>query len=95
MRGVLRTSEAYVDRSPVLVAFELRDAAGNIRVATGGVTVTLTVSRSGGGSEAAVRAVVLHRYGVLPGRRGVTAEPRTRAAAAAKKALRPAEQSGI
>ena len=52
VRGVLRTSEAYVDRSVVLAAFELRDAAGNSQVSSSGVSVTLTASR-GGNSQTA------------------------------------------
>ena len=57
VRGVLRTSEAYVDRSVVLAAFELRDAVGNSRVSTGGVSVTLSVSDGSGNSQGAICAL--------------------------------------
>ena len=45
IRGVLRTSHVYADRSNILVAYQCRDAAGNHRVSTHGIEVTLTVTR--------------------------------------------------
>ena len=41
VRGVLRTTDAYADRSTVLVTFELLDEAGSRRVSTDGVRVEL------------------------------------------------------
>jgi hypothetical protein len=49
-RGLLRTVEAYVDRSRVLVAYQLHDKDFNVRVSTAGLSVVLMVRPESGAS---------------------------------------------
>lgn len=48
--GLLRTPTAFIDRSVVLVTFQLLDAARNVRVSVNGLSVDLTLSFTGNGA---------------------------------------------
>ena len=43
IRAVLRTTHAFIDRRQVRVTFQLRDAYGNVRVSTSGLSVQLSL----------------------------------------------------
>ena len=47
IRGVLRTLDVHVDRNKVMVAYQLHDAHGNVRVKTQGLAVEYALSASG------------------------------------------------
>ena len=49
IHSILRTTDAYIDRSVVLVAYQLRDIAGSSRVSSHRITVSMAVERVGGG----------------------------------------------
>ena len=44
LRAVLRTTRVFVDRPQVEVTYQLRDAAGNVRVTMSGLSVTFTLA---------------------------------------------------
>ena len=50
VRAVLRTTHAFIDRPQVRVSFQLRDAYGNVRIRTSGLSVQLSMEESGTGS---------------------------------------------
>ena len=58
LRAVIRTTRVFVDRPQVKVVYQLRDAAGNVRVTTTGLSVTFNlIDESAGVSVAGCIAV--------------------------------------
>ena len=59
VRGILRSVDAHVDRSQVMVAYQLHDSHGNVRVMTQGLAVDFALSASGLSSVTASCSVSL------------------------------------